>query len=48
MLNVYMCNVCKIYTPGTMGNSQTDRAPTEINKNGSVVKIRVLVEQGIL
>ena len=38
----------KIYTPGTIGNSQTDRAPTEINKNGAVVKVRILVELGIL
>ena len=38
----------KIYTPGTIKNSQTDRAPTEINKNGAVVKVRILVGLGIL
>ena len=38
----------KIYTPGTIADSQTDRAPTEINKNGAVVKVRILVELGIL
>ena len=38
----------RIYTPGTVANSQTDRAPTEINKNGAAVKVRTLVELGIL
>ena len=38
----------KIYTPGTVANSQTDRVPTEINENGAVVKVRTLVEPGIL
>ena len=33
-----------MYTPGTIGNSKTDRASTEINKNGAVVKVRILVE----
>ena len=32
------------YTLGTMANSQTDRAPTEIDKNGAVVKVRILLE----
>ena len=30
----------KIYTPGTIANSQTDRAPTEINEIGAVFKVR--------
>ena len=34
-------------TPGTIGNSKTDRALTKINKNGAVVKVRILVELGI-
>ena len=38
----------KIYTLGTMANSQTGRAPTEIDKNGAVVKVRILLELGIL
>ena len=38
----------KIHTLGTMANPQTDRAPTEINKNGAVVKSRISVELGIL
>ena len=38
----------KIYTPGTIANSQTDRAPTEINKKGAVAKVKILVELGIL
>ena len=38
----------KMYTPGTMANSQTDRTPTKINKNGAVAKVRLLVELGIL
>ena len=28
-----------MYTPGTKANSQTERVPTKINKNGSVVKV---------
>ena len=38
----------KIDTLCTMANSQTDRAPSEINKNGAVVKLSILVELGIL
>ena len=38
----------KIYTPDTKANSQIDRAPTEINKNGAVIKVRILVDRGIL
>ena len=38
----------KIYTPGTIANLQTDRALTKINKNGAVVRLRILVELGIL
>ena len=38
----------KIYNPGTIANSQPDRAPTKINENGTVVKVIVLVELGIL
>ena len=37
----------KMYTPGTVANSQTDRRPTEINKNCAVAKVRILVELGI-
>ena len=29
----------KMYTPGTIANSQTERVPTKINKNGAVVKV---------
>ena len=36
----------KIYTPGTIANSQ--RTPTKINKNVAIAKVRVLVEQVIL
>ena len=39
---------CKIYAPGTIANSQTDWARTEINKNGAVVKVTILVELGML
>ena len=28
-----------MYTPGTIANSQTERVPTKINKNGDVVKV---------
>ena len=38
----------KIYTSGTLANSQTDRAPTKINKNVAIVKVRILVELRIL
>ena len=38
----------KIYTLGTMENSQTDRAPTKIDKNGAAAKVKVLLELGIL
>ena len=38
----------KIYTLGTMANSQTGRAPIEIDKNGAVVKVRILLELEIL
>ena len=38
----------KISSPGTIANSQTDRAPTEIKRNGAVVKVRTLVELEIL
>ena len=37
-----------IYTPGTIVNSQTNSAPTEINKNEAAVKVGILVELGIL
>ena len=37
-----------MYTPGTIANLQTDRAPNKINKNGAVTKIRILLELGIL
>ena len=29
----------KMYTPGTIANSQTDRVPIKINKNGAVAKV---------
>ena len=38
----------KIYTLGTMANPQTDRTPTEIDKNGAVAKVKILLELGIL
>ena len=38
----------KIYTLCTMANSQTDRAPSEIDKNGAAVKVRILLKLGIL
>ena len=28
-----------MYTPGTIANSQTQRVPAEINKNGAVAKV---------
>ena len=37
-----------MYTPGTIANLQTDWAPTKKNKNGAVVKVRILVKIGIL
>ena len=36
------------YTPGTIADLQTDRVLTKINKNGAVVRLRILVELGIL
>ena len=54
LLNVYICALRKesvpllprgkMYTPGTIANRQTDRTPIRINKNGAVVKVRILVE----
>ena len=38
----------KICTLGNMANSQTDRTPTEIDKNGTVAKVKILLELGIL
>ena len=38
----------KICNPGTIANLQTNRALTKINKNGAVVRLRILVELGIL
>ena len=32
-----------MYTPGTIGNSKKNEASTKINKNGAVVKVRILV-----
>ena len=37
-----------MYTPGTIADSKTDRTPTETNKNGAVVKVRILGELVIL
>ena len=28
-----------MYTPGTIANSQTQRVPTKINRNGAVAKV---------
>ena len=36
----------KIYTSGTIANSQTDKAPTEITKNGAVVKVELGILKG--
>ena len=36
------------FTPGTIANLQTDRVLTKINENGAVVRLRNLVELGIL
>ena len=38
----------KIYTPGAKANSQTVMVSAQINKNGAVVKVAILVELGIL
>ena len=38
----------KMYFPGTIAISQTDSMSTKINKNGTVAKVRILVELGIL
>ena len=38
----------KMYTPGTIANSQTQRTPTKTNKNGAVAKLNILVELGML
>ena len=38
----------KMCTPGTIASWQTNKAPTKIIKNGAVVKVRILVELGIL
>ena len=38
----------KMYSPDIIENSQTDRTPTKINKNGAVSKVRILVEIEIL
>ena len=35
-----------MYTTGTIANSQM--MPTKINKSGSIVKVRILVEQVML
>ena len=37
----------KMCTPGARGNSNTDSASTKANKNGAVVKVRILVELGM-
>ena len=43
------CTYSKIYTPGTIANSKTDRTPTKTNpKNGAVFEVIILVELGIL
>ena len=45
---LFFLGYSKMHTPGTIANSQTDRAPTEINKVGAVVKVTILVQLGIL
>ena len=37
-----------MYTTGTIANSQTDRTPTKLNKNGAAAKVRLLMDLGIL
>ena len=37
-----------MYTPSTIANLQTDRAPNKINKNGAVTKMKILLKLGIL
>ena len=60
LLNVYICALrkkcvpllswghSKMYSPGTITNSHTDKTPTKIKKNGAVAKVRILMELGIL
>ena len=52
LLNVYITSSArgysKIYTPGTIVTLQTDRVLTKINTNGAAVRLRILVELGIL
>ena len=36
-----------MYTLGTIANSQIDRMQIKISKNGTVAKVRILVELGI-
>ena len=31
----------KMYTPGTIANSQTQRVPTKIKKDGAVTKVYI-------
>ena len=46
---VYICALRKKSVPllsGTIANSQTDKAPTEITKNGAVVKVELGILKG--
>ena len=45
---LFFLGYSKMHTPGTIANSQTDRAPTKINEVGAVVKVTILVQLGIL
>ena len=40
------CGNSKMYTSGTIANSQ--KMPTEINKNDVIAKVKILVENVIL
>ena len=59
LLNVYFCDLGKnsvpllpkgtikcMYTPGVIAN--LPRTPTKINKNSTITKVKILVEQVIL
>ena len=38
----------KLYTPGIIANSQTDRTATKINRNAAVATVRILVKLEII
>ena len=39
---------CQMYTPSTIAILQADNEPTKISKNNAVVKVKFLVELGIV